>query len=154
MKSSHLYLFLWCLAGIILIAGAQNVVLCNPSDGTDFFIPLLGAYAGNSESSPIGYGFYLPFRFFGYILGYSCKTVAYTNAAVFCLISCLAYFTLRPRLSLAATCLCVAYLSLYACCPFNHADSPAITYQALFYDTWPIALGQLAIILAVKRISK
>lgn len=151
MKTTHLYLSLWCLAGVILIAGASNVVLLNPSSYTDWNIPLLGAYAGNHESSPIGYAFYLAFRFFGYILGYSCKTVAYTNAAVFCVISCLSYFTLRPSLSLGVTCLCVAYLSLYACCPFNHADSPAITYQALFYDTWPLALGQLAIILAVKH---
>jgi len=147
----NLFIFGWCVIGSLLIDLPSATVLNNASSGTDFFIPLIGAWdlhCGALHHSALGAGFYLPYEFIGWLFGYGDWTVRYTQAMIFILISCLAWFTLNNRLGgwLAAS--ATAYLSLYAASPVNVGDSPFVIYQSIYYDLLPIALGQLAILCA------
>lgn len=129
-----------------------STVLNNPSSGTDFFIPLIGAWdlhSGTLHHTPLGMGFYLPYQLIGWVFGYGDWTVRYTQAMLFIAVSCIAWFMLNARFGSRLAALATAYLSLYATSPVNVGDSPFIIYGSLYYDLLPIALGQLAILCAI-----
>jgi hypothetical protein len=152
LLKKHLFIVCWCVFGSALIDLPPSTVLNNPSAGTDFFIPLIGAWdlhSGALHHSPLGVGFYLPYQFIGWLFGYGDWTVRYTQAMLFIAVSCIAWFMLNLRLGLWLSAVATAYLSLYATSPVNVSDSPFITYGSLHYDFLPIALGQLAILCAV-----
>jgi len=147
----HLFLLCWCPVGALLMDLPRATVLNNPSSGTDYFIPLIGAWAlhcGVLQHSAIGIGFYLPYEFIGWVFGYGDWTVRYTQAMIFVAVSCLAWLMLSIRFGGWLPALATAYLSLYATSPFNVGDSPFVPYGSLYYDFLPIALGQLAILCA------
>jgi hypothetical protein len=148
----NLFILCWCVIGSALMDLPSSTVLNNPSSGTDYFIPLIGAWSlhsGTLHHTALGIGFYVPYQFIGWLFGYGDWTVRYTEAMLFIAVSCIAWFManlrLGPRLSAMAT----VYLSLYATSPVNVGDSPFISYEAVYYDLLPIALGQLAILCAI-----
>lgn len=148
---ANLFILCWCIVGTMLMDLPSATVLNHPSSGTDYFIPLIGAWAlhcGTLHHSALGMGFYLPFEFIGYVFGYGDWTVRYTQSLIFIALSCLAWFMLNIRFGGWLPALATAYLSLYATNPVNSGDSPFVTYEAVYYDFLPIALGQLAILCA------
>jgi hypothetical protein len=147
---SPFVLVAWCLFGVLLaLPGAT--VLNHQSAGTDYFIPLNGAWATHCNapaSSPLGPLFYWPYQFVASIIGMGEPVMRWTQAMIFVVVSAASWFALRKRFSDTTVLLSMIYLSLFATTPVNMGDSPFIIYQAGHYNTLAMALGQLAILVA------
>jgi hypothetical protein len=154
MKKPILILLCWCLLGTLLKVLPNAEVLNNASASTDFFIPVIGAWQlhlGQTIHSPLGVGFYVPYWLIGELFGFGTKTVSETQALIFCIISLVTYWSLRKRLPGWLLALAIGCFSLFATSPVNFGDSPSIAYDSLAYDFLPMALGQIAILLAITK---
>lgn len=149
-------LALWCGLGVFLWAAPHATVLNNPSSGMEYFIPLSGAWAlhcglamHTQFSSPFGCLYFAPYLLFTNLCGMGEPVLRYTQALLFVLVSLVAFVALHRRFNLFITLAGMAYFSLFATRTFNTGDSPFVTFDALYYDFLPVALGQLALLVAL-----
>ena len=147
----------WCLLCGLMRAWPKSTVLNNPSSGTDYFAPLIGAWGlkGGLKlhadlSSPLGVLFYAPYYWCTVLFGMTDAVVRYTQAGLLVAISIISFVAFRPpRFNWVITACATAYFSLFATSPSMTGDSFFNTYEGLAYNRLAVVLGQIAILIAL-----
>ena len=150
-RKYYIALAAWGLGGALWMVLPGATVLNHPSSGTDYFIPLNGAWAFHcnaSGSSPLGILFYAPFWLMASIFGMGEPVVRYTHALLFVVVSWASWFCLRERFSPRLTALATAYFSLFVNCLGEFDGWQFVNHDGGLYNFLSIALGQLAILVA------
>lgn len=152
-----IFLGLWCLVLVMMRAGPNATVLNNPSSGSDYFLPLSGAWGMECGyklhadlSSPLGVLYYAPYYWCAKLFGMTDVVVRYTQSVLLVVIAVVSFIALRPpRFSWIIAACATAYFSLYATSPCNMADTPFIAYEGVAYNRLAFVLGQIALLVAL-----